>query len=271
MKKQVSSQQTIALIQKNCLNKKRSKTLSQRQWRVLLKDKKSLFIKRFGNRKHCVKLAKNYTSKTVIDGIFKALSRFGVKGNNRILEPAMGTGNFFGFMSKEIADGAKLYGVELDKITGKIAKELYPQAKIQIKGFEETSFADNSFDLMVTNVPFGGYTVFDPDYNKYNFYIHDYFIAKGIDKIKPNGLMAVITSKGTMDKQNPSIRKYIADRAELVGAIRLPNTAFKQTANTEVVTDVLFFRKREEKINANIENTEWLTICNNFPTPELWR
>ena len=200
----------------------------------------------------------HYTSKTVIDGIYKALTRFGVKGNNRILEPAMGTGNFFGFMPQEISSGAKLYGVELDKITGKIATRLYPQAKIQIKGFEETSFADNSFDLMVTNVPFGGYTVFDPDYNKYNFYIHDYFLAKGIDKIKPNGLMAVITSKGTMDKQNPSIRKYIADRAELVGAIRLPNTAFKQTANTEVVTDILFFRKREEKINAGVENTEWL-------------
>lgn len=200
----------------------------------------------------------HYTSKTVIDGIYKALTRFGVKGNNRILEPAMGTGNFFGFMPQEIADGAKLYGVELDRVTGKIATKLYPQAKIQIKGFEETAFQDNSFDLMVTNVPFGGYTVFDPDYNKYNFYIHDYFIAKGIDKIKPNGLMAVITSKGTMDKQNPSIRKYIADRAELVGAIRLPNTAFKQTANTEVVTDILFFRKREEKINATIENTEWL-------------
>lgn len=200
----------------------------------------------------------HYTSKTVIDGIYNALFRFGVKGNNRILEPAMGTGNFFGFMPQEIADGAKLYGVELDRVTGKIATKLYPQAKIQIKGFEETSFADNSFDLMVTNVPFGGYTVFDPDYNKYNFYIHDYFIAKGIDKIKPNGLMAVITSKGTMDKQNPSIRKYLADRAELIGAVRLPNTAFKQTANTEVVTDILFFRKREERINATIENTEWL-------------
>ena len=200
----------------------------------------------------------HYTSKTVIDGIYNALTRFGVKSNNRILEPAMGTGNFFGFMPQEIANGAKLYGVELDRVTGKIATKLYPQAKIQIKGFEETSFADNSFDLMVTNVPFGGYTVFDPDYNKYNFYIHDYFIAKGIDKIKPNGLMAVITSKGTMDKQNPSIRKYVADRAELVGAVRLPNTAFKQTANTEVVTDILFFRKREEKINATVENTEWL-------------
>ena len=200
----------------------------------------------------------HYTSKTVIDGIYNALKLFGVKGNNRILEPATGTGNFFGFMPKEIADGAKLYGVELDKITGKIATKLYPQAKIQIKGFEETAFADNSFDLMVTNVPFGGYTVFDPDYNKYNFYIHDYFLAKGIDKVKPNGLMAVITSKSTMDKQNPSIRKYLADRAELIGAVRLPNTAFKQTANTEVVTDILFFRKREEKINASIENNEWL-------------
>ncbi len=200
----------------------------------------------------------HYTSKTVIDGIYNALKLFGVKGNNRILEPATGTGNFFGFMPKEIADGAKLYGVELDRVTGKIATKLYPEAKIQIKGFEETAFQDNSFDLMVTNVPFGGYTVFDPDYNKYNFYIHDYFIAKGIDKIKPNGLMAVITSKGTMDKQNPSIRKYIADRAELVGAVRLPNTAFKQTANTEVVTDILFFCKREERINATIENTEWL-------------
>lgn len=229
-------------------------TAWQREYKEL---KDVLSVEEYAAAKGSV-LNAHYTSKTVIDGIYKALTRFGVKGNNRILEPAMGTGNFFGFMPQEIASGAKLYGVELDRVTGKIATKLYPQAKIQIKGFEETSFQDNSFDLMVTNVPFGGYTVFDPDYNKYNFYIHDYFIAKGIDKIKPNGLMAVITSKGTMDKQNPSIRKYIADRAELVGAIRLPNMAFKQTANTEVVTDILFFRKREERINATIENTEWL-------------
>ena len=229
-------------------------TAWQREYKEL---KDVLSVEEYAAAKGSV-LNAHYTSKTVIDGIYKGLTRFGVKGNNRILEPAMGTGNFFGFMPQEIASGAKLYGVELDRVTGKIATKLYPQAKIQIKGFEETSFKDNSFDLMVTNVPFGGYTVFDPDYNKYNFYIHDYFIAKGIDKIKPNGLMAVITSKGTMDKQNPSIRKYLADRAELIGAVRLPNTAFKQTANTEVVTDILFFRKREEKINANIENTEWL-------------
>lgn len=201
----------------------------------------------------------HYTSKEVIEGIYQALSRFGVQGNNRILEPAMGTGNFFGFMPKEISDGAHLYGVELDRVTGRIATKLYPQARIQIKGFEETCFQDNSFDLMVTNVPFGGYGVFDPDYNKHHFLIHDYFIAKGIDKIKPNGLMAVITSKGTLDKLNPSVRKYIADRAELIGAVRLPNTAFKKTANTEVVTDILFFRKREEAIKANVENTEWLS------------
>lgn len=230
-------------------------TAWQREYKEL---KDVLSVEEYAAAKGSV-LNAHYTSKTVIDGIYKVLTRFGVKGNNRILEPAMGTGNFFGFMPQEIADGAKLYGVELDRVTGKIATKLYPQAKIQIKGFEETAFQDNSFDLMVTNVPFGGYTVFDPDYNKYNFYIHDYFIAKGIDKIKPNGLMAVITSKGTMDKQNPSIRKYIADRAELVGAVRLPNTAFKQTANTEVVTDILFFRKREERINAGFENTEWLS------------
>ena len=230
-------------------------TAWQREYKEL---KDVLSVEEYAAAKGSV-LNAHYTSKTVIDGIYKVLTRFGVKGNNRILEPAMGTGNFFGFMPQEIASGAKLYGVELDRVTGKIATKLYPQAKIQIKGFEETAFQDNSFDLMVTNVPFGGYTVFDPDYNKYNFYIHDYFIAKGIDKIKPNGLMAVITSKGTMDKQNPSIRKYIADRAELVGAVRLPNTAFKQTANTEVVTDILFFRKREERINAGVENTEWLS------------
>lgn len=200
----------------------------------------------------------HYTAKEVIDGMYSALKRFGVKGNNRILEPALGTGNFFGYMPKEISDGAKLYGVELDSLTGRIASKLYPQANVQIKGFEQTSFTNDSFDIVVTNVPFGAYSVYDSEYSKHNFYIHDYFIAKSIDKLKPNGLMAVITSKGTMDKLNPSVRKYFADRAELLGAIRLPNNAFKTTANTEVVADVLFFRKREEQINADTQNTEWL-------------
>ena len=202
----------------------------------------------------------HYTGGEVIGGIYKALCHFGVKGNNRILEPALGTGNFFGYMPQAISDGAKLYGVELDSITGRIAKKLYPNADIQIKGFEETEFADNTFDVIVGNVPFGGYSVYDRRYARYNFLIHDYFLAKGVDKLKPNGLMAVITSKGTMDKQNAVARKYLADRAELLGAIRLPNTAFKQTANTEAVTDILFFRKREERLEATPENTEWLNL-----------
>ena len=200
----------------------------------------------------------HYTSKDVIDSIYEALHRFGVRGNNKILEPALGTGNFFGFMHKDIAENARLYGVELDPLTGKIASKLYPNANIQIKGFEQTTFTNDTFDVVVSNVPFGAYSVYDSEYARHNFYVHDYFIAKSIDKLKPNGLMAVITSKGTMDKLNPSVRKYFADRAELIGAIRLPNNAFKQTANTEVVADILFFRKREEKINADNENTEWL-------------
>ena len=201
----------------------------------------------------------HYTSKEVIDGMYSALKRFGVKGNNRILEPALGVGNFFGFMPEEIRENAKLFGVELDSLTGKIASKLYPQANIQIKGYEQTTFTNDSFDLVVTNVPFGAYSVYDSEYSKHNFYIHDYFIAKSIDKLKPNGLMAVITSKGTMDKLSPTVRKYFAERAELVGAIRLPNNAFKTTANTEVVADVLFFRKREELFHADTSNTEWLS------------
>lgn len=199
-----------------------------------------------------------YTAKDVIGGIYAALGRFGVKGNNRILEPSMGTGNFFGYMPQTIADGSRLYGVELDNLTGRIAAKLYPQANVQIKGFEDTSFPDDKFDIVVGNVPFGGYGVADSAYNRYNFKVHDYFLAKSVDKVKPGGIVAIVTSKGTMDKLNPSARKYVAERAELLGAIRLPNTAFKQTAGTEAVADILFFRKRTEKINADAENIEWL-------------
>ena len=198
-----------------------------------------------------------YTPKEVIGGVYAALQRFGVKGNNRILEPAMGTGNFFGYMPKEIAEGSRLYGVELDNITGRIAAKLYPQAIVQIKGFEDTSFPNDKFDLVVGNVPFGGYGVADSDYNRYNFKVHDYFLAKSVDKVRPGGIVAVITSKGTMDKLNPSARKYVAERAELLGAVRLPNNAFKQTAGTEAVADILFFRKREEKIT-DLSREEWL-------------
>ena len=198
-----------------------------------------------------------YTAKDVIGGIYTALERFGVKGNNPILEPAMGTGNFFGYMPKEIAEGSRLYGVELDNITGRIAAKLYPQANVQIKGFEDTSFPNDKFDVVVGNVPFGGYGIADSDYNRYNFKVHDYFLAKSVDKVRPGGIVAIITSKGTMDKLNPSARKYVVERAELLGAIRLPNNAFKQTAGTEAVADILFFRKREEKIT-DLSREEWL-------------
>ncbi len=198
-----------------------------------------------------------YTPKEVIDGIYTALGRLGVKGNNRILEPSMGTGNFFGYMPQEIADGSRLYGVELDNLTGRIAAKLYPQANVQIKGFEDTSFPNDKFDIVVGNVPFGGYGIADSDYNRYNFRVHDYFLAKSIDKVKPEGIVAIVTSKGTMDKLNPNARKYVAERAELLGAIRLPNTAFKQTAGTEAVADILFFRKRKEKIT-DLSGIEWL-------------
>lgn len=202
----------------------------------------------------------HYTPKEVIDGIYQALEKMGVQGNNRILEPAMGTGNFFANIPKDISKGSKLYGVELDGLTGKIAQKLYSQANIQIKGFEDTTFPNNKFDIVVSNVPFGGYSIFDIDYNKYNFRVHDYFIAKSIDKTRAGGIVALVTSKGTMDKLNSNARKYIADRAELLGAIRLPNTTFKKTAGTEAVADVLFLRKREAKIDTNSENTEWLDV-----------
>ena len=229
------------------------------EWRREYAELKALLSDEDYERARGSTLNAHYTSKEVIDGIYKALERFGVKGNNRILEPAMGTGNFFGFMPWKISDGSMLYGVELDNLTGRIAAKLYPQANIQIKGFEDTSFPDNRFDVVVGNVPFGGYSVYDSAYNKHNFLVHDYFLAKSIDKLKAGGIMAVVTSKGTMDKLNPKARKYLADRAELLGAIRLPYTAFQQTAGTEVVTDILFFKKRDEQINADTENTEWLS------------
>lgn len=229
------------------------------QWKREFNELKDLLSQEDYEQAKSSTLNAYYTAKDVIGGIYTALERFGVKGNNRILEPAMGTGNFFGFMPKEIADGAKLYGVELDNLTGRIAAKLYPQADVQIKGFENTTFPNNKFDIVVGNVPFGGYGVADSDYNKYNFKVHDYFLAKSIDKVKPNGIVAIVTSKGTMDKLNPSARKYVAERAELLGAIRLPNNAFKQTAGTEAVADILFLRKRTDKINVENEAVEWLS------------
>jgi N12 class adenine-specific DNA methylase len=189
-----------------------------------------------------------YTSPEIAMCINSALVQFGIRGGN-VLEPSMGVGNFFGSMPAPM-QRSSLYGVELDSISGRIAKQLYQNANISITGFEKTNFSDNFFDVVVGNVPFGDYKVFDPKYNKYNFRIHDYFIAKALDQVRPGGIVAVITTKGTLDKSNPTIRKYIAERAELVGAVRLPNTAFKENAGTEVTSDILFLQKRERKMEA---------------------
>ena len=187
-----------------------------------------------------------YTSPEIAMCINSALVQFGFRGGN-VLEPSMGVGNFFGSMPAPM-QRSSLYGVELDSISGRIAKQLYQNANISITGFEKTNFPDNFFDVVVGNVPFGDYKVFDTKYNKYNFRIHDYFIAKALDQVRPGGIVAVITTKGTLDKSNPTIRKYIAERAELVGAVRLPNTAFKENAGTEVTSDILFLQKRERKM-----------------------
>lgn len=188
-----------------------------------------------------------YTSPEIAMCMNSALVQFGFRSGN-VLEPSMGIGNFFGSMPAPM-QRSKLYGVELDSISGRIAKQLYQNANISITGFENTTYPDNFFDVVVGNVPFGDYKVFDPKYNKYNFRIHDYFLAKALDQVRPGGMVAVITTKGTLDKANPTIRKYLAERAELVGAIRLPNTAFKDNAGTEVTADILFLQKRERKID----------------------
>ena len=200
----------------------------------------------------------HYTSPVVINAIYEGLANLGFE-KGKILEPAMGIGNFFGVMPENMC-GSELHGVELDDLTGRIAKQLYPDADIQIKGFEKTAFANDSFDVVIGNVPFGNYKVNDKDYNKNNFLIHDYFIAKSLDKVHPGGVVAVITSKGTMDKENDDIRKYIAQRAELLGAIRLPDTAFKANAGTEVVSDILFLQKRERPIEIDPDKEGWVKL-----------
>lgn len=186
----------------------------------------------------------HYTTPTVINAIYKALDNMGFK-KGKVLEPSMGVGNFFGCMPEKMRD-SQLYGVELDSITGRIAKQLYPNADIQIKGFEKTNYPDNFFDVAIGNVPFGSYGVADRQYDKHNFYIHDYFFAKTLDKVADGGVIAFITSKGTLDKANSKVREYIAQRADLLGAIRLPDTAFKSNANTEVTSDIIFLQKREK-------------------------
>ena len=195
-----------------------------------------------------------YTPPEVTDGVYQALSQFGFEGGN-VLEPSMGVGNFFAKMPENMRDNSRLYGVELDSISGRIAQQLYPNERIQIKGFEQTSFNNNSFDVVVGNIPFGDYRISDKAYDKHNFKIHDYFAAKSVDKVKPGGVVALVTSKFTMDKLNEKARRYLAERCDLLGAVRLPNIAFKQNAGTEVTTDILFLKKRE---TMNVEVPDWV-------------
>ena len=189
----------------------------------------------------------HYTSPVIIQEIYLTLQRMGfTKGN--LLEPSMGIGNFFGMLPETMRE-SHLYGVELDSLTGRIARLLYPKANITVDGYEKTTFPNDFFDAAVGNVPFGQYKVADKKYDKYNFLIHDYFFGKTLDQVRPGGVIAFITSKGTMDKENPKVRKYIAQRAELLGAVRLPNTAFKANAGTEVTSDILFLQKRDRIVD----------------------
>ena len=199
----------------------------------------------------------HYTSPTVIKAIYEAVGNMGFQTGN-ILEPSMGVGNFFGLLPEQM-QGSKLYGVELDSITGRIAKQLYPKADITIAGFETTDRKD-FYDLAVGNVPFGQYQVDDRAYNKLGFSIHDYFFAKTLDQVRPGGVIAFVTSRYTMDKQSPEVRRYIAQRAELLGAIRLPNNAFHANAGTDVVSDILFLQKRDRPIEIE---PDWVHLGQN--------
>ncbi|WP_445671143.1 DEAD/DEAH box helicase family protein [Paenibacillus sp. FSL K6-2524] len=200
----------------------------------------------------------HYTSPTVIKEMYKCLEGMGFRSGN-ILEPSCGIGNFFGLLPESFQD-ARLFGVELDSITGRIARQLYPQVSIAVSGYEQTNLPDSFFDLAIGNVPFGNYGVTDTKYDKHKFLIHDYFFAKTLDKVRPGGIVAFITSKGTMDKQNPTVRKYIAERAALLGAVRLPSNAFLANTGTEVTADILFLQKRDRMVAVSEQTEEWLSL-----------
>ena len=228
---------------------------SKENWADEYAELKSLLTEQEYEAARASTLNAHYTSPTVIRAIYEAIGNMGFTTGN-ILEPACGVGNFFGMLPEGMMD-SKLYGVELDPITGRIAKQLYPNADIQIKGFEETQHPDSFFDIAVGNVPFGNYSIPDKRYDKQHPLIHDYFFMKTLDKIRPGGVVAFITSKGTMDKKDPSVRRYLAERAELLGAIRLPNNAFQANAGTSVVSDILFLQKRERPA---ISEPDWVQL-----------
>ena len=199
-----------------------------------------------------------YTPPVVIEAIYQVLDNLGFKNGN-ILEPSCGVGNFMGLLPESM-QGSKMYGVELDDVSGRIAKQLYPQNNIAIGGYENQKLPDSFFDVAVGNVPFGDFKLSDKRYNKLNFLVHDYFFAKTIDKVRPGGVIAFITSSGTLDKKNNRVRKYLAERATLLGAIRLPNNAFKGAAGTEVTSDIIFLQKKEA---ISIDNSDWLYLKEN--------
>lgn len=198
-----------------------------------------------------------YTPPIVAKTIYKALEQFGFTSGS-ILEPSMGVGNFYSVLPETMRD-SWLYGVELDSISGRIAKQLHPHAAIEVKGFEKTKFEKNSFDVIVGNVPFGAYKIFDPEYKKYGFRIHDYFLAKSMDLLRPGGIIAVVTAKFTMDKANSTIRKYLAERADFIGAVRLPGIAFKKDAGAEITSDIIFLQKKGRVLSPNTSE-EWMNI-----------
>jgi N12 class adenine-specific DNA methylase len=213
------------------------------QWAKEFAELKKLLTEDEYNCARASTLNAHYTAPIVIKAIYTCLESMGFKTGN-ILEPACGIGNFFGLVPDSMKS-SKLYGVELDSITGRIAKQLYQNASITVQGYESMNLPDSFFDLAIGNVPFGSFGVADKKYDKHRFLIHDYFFAKSLDKVRPRGIIAFITSKGTMDKQNPEVRKYIAQRADLLGAVRLPNNAFYLNAGTEVTTDIIFLQKRD--------------------------
>ena len=245
------------------------------QWSAEYSELKNLLTDEEYNAARASVLDSFYTPPFIIESIYSALENMGFHGGS-VLDPSTGTGNFLGKMQGSMSDNSRIYAVEKDSVSGRIAKLLYPDADIQITGFEKRDFSDNFFDVAVGNIPFGGFKISDRRYDKYNFAVHDYFIAKTLDKVRPEGVIAFITSSGTLDKANPSVRKYISQRAELLGAVRLPNNAFKSYAGTEVTSDIIFLRKREKMIDIapdwvyTSKNPDGLVLNNYFiENPEM--